>query len=253
MSEFLGGRDRHVGLRWLSTALLLLMSSSQSAHAESQSDTVRAVLQERLPQIQIEKVQSSPWPGLLEVVTASEVVYSDVSGDLLFIGKIIDTKKREDLTEKRWNQLQRIDFKSLPFDKSIKIVKGNGSRKLAVFEDPHCPYCVRFEKALDGVDDVTIYLFLYPIESLHPNATAAARNIWCAQNRAEAWSGWMLKKIEAPVANCNGDPVADIVALGETLKVVGTPTLFFESGNRIPGALTTEQIQQALAEQVAAN
>lgn len=230
-----------------------LLAYASVAAADDTSAALKAVLQARLPQIQIESVRAAPFMGLYEVLTPNEIVYSDAKGDLLFVGKVVDARSREDLTAKRWQEAQRIDFNSLPFDKAIKIVKGNGSRKIAVFEDPHCPFCERFEKVLEGTKDITVYMFLFPIKELHPNAEAVARNIWCSEDRAAAWTNWMLKKETPAVATCTGDPVAEIVALGEKLKITGTPTIFFPDGNRIPGALNAEQLESALAERVAAN
>jgi thiol:disulfide interchange protein DsbC len=234
--------------------VLPFASFAQGVRADSSADSVRATLHERLPQLTIEKIQPSPWPGLLEIVTDSEIVYSDSTGDLLFVGKILDTKKREDLTAKRWNETLRIDFNSLPFDRAIKIVRGNGTRKLAVFEDPQCPYCERLEHALDAVTDTTVYVFLFPIAELHPDAATVARDIWCASDRAAAWSDWMLKKAPPTKAvACTNSPIAELLMLGEKLKITVTPTLFFSDGNRVPGALTQDQIEKAFADRVAAN
>ena len=70
---------------------------------------------------------------------------------------------------------QPIDFDALPLKDAFTIVRGNGKRKLAVFEDPNCGYCKRFERDLAGLKDVTIYTFLMPIPSLHPEARGKAK------------------------------------------------------------------------------
>jgi len=170
--------------------------------------------------------------------------YVDATGDYLFYGKVMDTRTKEDLTAKRWNGLQQVDFASLPFELALKQVKGNGSRKLAVFADPHCPYCVRLEKTLQDVDNVTVYTFLYPIESIHPGATDRAKQIWCAKDRNAAWSAWMTNKKHIAATACNTDSLVTLKQLGDKIKVTDTPTLIFEDGHRVPGAIDKDQLEQ---------
>lgn len=227
-------------------SIVFLASSSIGVAQEPQSVTakIQKTLEARLPNIKIEKVQASQWPGLYEVVTESELVYSDATGNFLFVGNVMDTKTRENLTAQRWNRMLNIDFDSLPLNLAIKLVKGDGSRKLAVFSDPHCPYCVRFEKTLEGINNVTVYTFLYPIQSLHPSAVAKAKEIWCAKDRYAAWTAWMMEKKDTPAGDCKSDAVDKAVALGEKLKVSGTPTLFFADGHRVPGAVDKEQLEE---------
>lgn len=221
--------------------------NTQQADPKNVTATIRKTLQARLPNISIEKIQPSTWPGLYEVITDGELVYSDATGDFLFVGSVMDTKTRENLTEKRWSQLLAVDFKSLPLDSAIKMVKGDGSRKLVVFSDPHCPYCVRLEKTLQEVDNVTVYTLLYPIESLHPGATTKAKQLWCAKDRTAAWGEWMLNKKDPPANACKNDPVEQLVVLGNKLKVTGTPTLIFADGHRVSGAIGKEQLEKEFA------
>ena len=232
---------------WLGIALLLLTS----AGAQAQSDQaeiitrIQKTLQTRLPEIGvIEKVQPSQWPYFYEVITASEMFYVDANADFLFYGKVLDTKTHDNVTDRRWNSLLQVDFSTLPFDLALKQVKGDGSRKLVVFADAHCPYCVRFEKTLQEVDNVTVYTFLYPLESIHPGSTEKTRQIWCSTDRLTAWHEWMLNKKDLPATNCNSESLAILKKLGDKLKVTGTPTLIFEDGHRVPGAIGKDDLEK---------
>lgn len=224
---------------------LVASSGAQDAKTETTA-RIQKTLQTRLPKIVIEKVQASQWPWLYEVVTDGELFYTDATGDYLFYGKVMDTRTREDLTTKRWNDLLKVDFNTLPLNLALKQVKGDGSRKVAIFADPDCPYCVRFEKSLQDVTNITVYTFLYPLESLHPDAMVKSKRIWCAADRQAAWSAWMLSKELPPAGNCNTDALNTLVKLGEKLKVTGTPTLIFEDGRRVPGALDKTQLEAEL-------
>ena len=100
---------------------------------------------------------------------------------------------RQSMTEERAADLNKIDFASLPLDKAIKEVRGNGKLKVAVFSDPDCPYCKRLEHEFEKMTDITIYTFMMPIPSLHPDAARKAELLWCQPNPTQAWIDWMRK------------------------------------------------------------
>jgi thiol:disulfide interchange protein DsbC len=226
---------------------LLCGVSSGTGIAETTARISRA-LGERFPNVRI--VEINPLPqlgGLYEVVTENEIAYTDANGRFLFVGRIMDTSTREDITAKRWNELRRIDFSSLPLELAIKSVRGDGSRRMAIFADPDCPFCQELEQNMQDITNVTIYTFLYPIESLHPQARAKAVAIWCANNRSAAWSEWMLKRTMPQPVNCKDEPTDRLLELGERLKINSTPALFFMNGNRNDGVLTREELERRLA------
>jgi thiol:disulfide interchange protein DsbC len=221
--------------------------ASAAPAGDEPAAAIKAKLAKHFPEIKIDSVAPSIWPGMYEIVTGGQLAYTNEDASLMFSGKIIDSETKEDLTTKRWNEINKIDFNSLPLERAIKIVKGDGSRKLAVFSDPLCPFCVKLETELKNVDNVTIYTFLFPIENLHPGATATARKIWCAKDRAQAWTNWMLEKVQPESQPCTGDVVIPLQLLGEQLKINSTPTLVFANGVRNPGLMPAAEIQAALA------
>ena len=210
-------------------------------------------LQERYPEIQIVDVRPSPLPGLYEIFTGAGIVYADGTGDHLLAGPLIDTRTRRNLTSDRVDERNTINFSALPLDLAIKSVKGDGRRRMAVFADPDCPFCKKLEKALISVDNVTVYVFLYPIPELHPGAVAKARKIWCSADRATTWTTWMR---EGTLAGTNEDckpiPLDELQALAGKLHVAGTPTIFFPSGRRVGVALTAPEIEKLLDSEAAA-
>ena len=220
------------------------------AHAaDADEASVKAALQKKYPnQIQIESVTKTPLPGIYEVYADGQIHYTDEKASFLFLNaQMVDTDKKINLTEERMSKLTAIKFDSLPLNLAFKRVKGNGSRKLAVFSDPDCPYCKRVEGDLAKLDNVTIYTFLYPIDALHPQAREKAKRIWCSTNRLKAWDDALLRDVMPSAApNCD-NPVDKTVEFGNKYKVNGTPTLVFIDGTRIPGAISSDQIEQKLA------
>lgn len=233
----------------LLTTLLLATSTVSVAASPKIADvdaSIREVFATSYPAVKIVDVRPGPVEGLYEVFTGDNVVYANASGSLLFVGPLVDTATKGNLTTQRVDERNSIDFSTLPFDKAIKTVKGDGRHTLAVFSDPDCPFCKQLEQSIHTFDNVTIYTFLYPITSLHPDAANKARNLWCAENRSQAWQQWMIDGKAAPTvtASCKADPIDELQNLGQKLRVGSTPTMFFANGRRVAGALTAEQLKQ---------
>ena len=216
--------------------------------ALAQEAAIRKNLAERIPQLQkIDEVSKSAMPGLFEIrVNGSEIYYTDSEGNFLLQGNLIDTRQRRNLTEERVDKLTAISFDALPLKDAFTIVRGNGKRKLAVFEDPNCGYCKRFERDLQKVDNVTIHMFLYPI--LSADSTEKSKNIWCTKDRVKAWQDWMVRDKAAATASCDISAIERNVEIGRKHKITGTPTLIFADGTRVPGAITAAQVEKYLTD-----
>lgn len=216
--------------------------------ALAQEATIRKNIAERVPQLKaIDEVSKTGIPGVFEIrVNGSEIYYTDAQANYLLQGNLIDTRARRNLTEERIDKLTAVKFDALPFKDAFTIVRGNGKRKLAVFEDPNCGYCKRFERDLQKVDNVTVYLFLYPI--LGADSGEKSKAIWCAKDPAKAWQDWMVRDQAAPAApaSCDTSALARNVELGRNHKINGTPTLVFTNGTRVPGAVDARQVEQML-------
>ena len=229
-------------LSFLLSALLLC------APALAQEAQIRKNLSERLPNLpKIDEVSRTPIPGLYEVRIGQDILYADEQGNHLIQGNIIDTKTRIDLTEARLNKLTAIDFAELPLKDALVIKQGNGKRRMAVFGDPNCGYCKRFERDLAKLQDVTIYTFLYPI--LGPDSNAKSKDIWCAADGAKAWRAWMVDGVTPPksMGPCDTSALERNLAFGKKHRVQGTPAAIFEDGTRVPGAVPLDSLEKQLA------
>lgn len=183
--------------------------------------------------------------GLYEVVVGGEILYTDEKVNYLITGNIIDTKSRQNLTQERLNKLSAIKFADLPLELAVKTVKGDGKRVFATFEDPNCGYCKKLAKDLAVMNNVTVYTFLLPI--LSRDSAEKSRAVWCAADRAKAWSDLMVNGI-APAAGTCDAPIEKVLALAQKYNIRGTPTIFLTSGERIPGAIPLAQLEQKLAQ-----
>ena len=206
---------------------------------------ITKAFESRFPGIHVDGVRTTPMSGIYEVQVGMDLVYTDATVDYVLQGSLIDAKAKRDLTAARLESLQQVAFDTLPLKDAIKIVKGDGSRKLATFEDPNCPYCKQLHHTLASVDNVTVYVFLFPI--LAPDSATKSRDIWCAADPAKAWTDWMVdgKAAATASADCK-TPLQENLALGRKLNVQGTPALFFGNGTRVNGALPLASLKEKL-------
>ena len=231
----------------LMLASLLALALLSTSPVFAQEATIRKNLSERLTNLpKIDEVSKTPMNGLYEVRMGNEVMYSDAEGNFLIQGALIDVKQKRNLTEERMEKLSAIPFDQLPLKTAFTQVRGNGKRKLAVFADPNCGYCKRFEKDLQKLDNVTIYHFLYPI--LGDDSRVKSKNIWCAKDKAKVWNDWMINGTPPATANCDASAVDTIVEFGKKQRITGTPMLLFTDGTRVPGAVPIAQVEKMLAD-----
>ena len=230
--------------------LCLLLSLGANGLAQADEALIRKNLQARLPDMgKIDEVRKSELPGLFEVrVDGVDIYYTDAQANYLIEGNLIDTRSKRNLTEERVDKLTAIKFEALPLKDAFVVVRGKGERKLAVFEDPNCGYCKRFERDLQKVDNVTVYMFLLPV--LGADSMEKSKAIWCAKDRGAAWLDWMLREqaASAAPASCDAGAVVRNAELGRKHKITGTPTLIFSNSTRVPGAIDNKRVEQLLAQ-----
>lgn len=238
-------------VRMLQAVMLLCVALAAGARAD-EIDNLRQVLTQQMPGMSVGEIRQIPGTTLYEVqINGHELLYVDQEARVGLVGgQMFDLRTRANLTEPRKQALLKADFAALPLDKAIVKVKGKGTRKLAIFTDPDCPFCKRLEGELADIDDTTLYLFLYPLTELHPDAVRKSRLIWCAPDRVKAWDAMMASGVEPEAASSTcEDPTSSIAQVARSLWIRGTPGLVFGSGRLVPGLIPRAQIEQYLSEQ----
>lgn len=219
-----------------------------SADAEK---TIRAKLEKVYAEqkLKVQAVYPTPVSGLYEVVlSGKQVIYTDAKADYMIVGDFIDINSRKSLTDERNADLSKVDFDSLPLEMAIKEVRGNGKRVIVVFSDPDCPFCKRLEHEFAKMTDITIYNFMMPLASLHPDAARKAEQIWCQPDRTAAWTNWMREGRMPPQAAPCENPVAETTSLGEQMGFQGTPALVFPNGKTQSGFSPLPRLEQLINE-----
>jgi thiol:disulfide interchange protein DsbC len=216
------------------------------AQAQQDLERIKADLQKKIPEATVDSLRKISYGGLYEAVIGGEIFYTNEKTEFVILGSIVDLKSNENITEARMRQLSVVKWDTLPLDQAIKITRGNGSRKIAIFEDPNCGYCKRFERDLQGITDITIYVMLYPI--LSPDSMEKSKAIWCSANPGKVWLDHMVRDTAITGDTKCATPIDKNLALGQAKRVRGTPTLIFENGDRIPGAIPAADVEKKFAQ-----
>ena len=235
----------------------------QYSQLSEKDQKILATLQRVYPQNRIRFIRETPVSGFYEVILGEGVSYVFITRETLkvldtitqenrdtyfrhwlFGGVFYDMATQTDLTAPMKTLAQMVDVTKLPLENAILREKGTPRNTLFVFTDPRCPFCKKLEAELAQLTDVRIYTFLTPLTGLHPDAKELSARIWCAKNRTKALEEVMLKDIEIEgKAQCT-TPITQNEKLMAELGIKGTPTLFFENGERITGALSAKAIQE---------
>lgn len=230
----------------LSLSVLTAVSAMAGELPAAQLTALKQKLSQRIPDLPaIDGAQTTPMNGLIELRSGAHIFYTDPNGDFIIEGHLTDTKTGKDLTEARLEDINRIDFNNLPFRDAVVWKAGNGKRRMAVFSDPNCGYCKRLEKDIQQLKDVTVYTFMVAI--LGDDSKVKLDNIWCVQDRTQAWRDWMLAGVQpARAFGTCPTPAQRNGALMQRFGIRGTPAIFFEDGTRIGGAAAAAAIEQRL-------
>ncbi|MCL2298397.1 MAG: DsbC family protein [Proteobacteria bacterium] len=240
---------------------LVLLAWTTVANAQSpapvenptgEAAAVKAVLQKKFPDAPIRHIEkTSHLGGLYEVLIGDQMIYTNKEATHILAGALYDTRNMPDggmqnLTDSRMRELNRVDVAAIPVSYAFKRVKGKGERVVHLFSDIDCPFCERIEQTLRGIENVTIYTYLLPLDSLHPDAARKSRTIWCDKDPAKAWEAyWTTKKLPDNKGDCE-TPIEKIQKLASDYGIRGTPGMIFADGTIVPGALPKDKMEAEL-------
>jgi thiol:disulfide interchange protein DsbC len=162
------------------------------------------------------------------------IIYLTKDGKYLIVGTLLD-ENIKNLTQERFEQITKVDFSQLPLNEAVVIKKGSGAKKLAMFTDVECPFCIKAYQWLKEKTDYTLYVYLFPLP-MHPNAYDKSIKILCSENK-EASLTLAKDNKEIPAQKCSDGEsmLKKHISLSESLGVTGTPLFITEAGKKISG------------------
>ena len=214
---------------------------------QANEKSLQKLIEQQYPDIKIQSIKKTNFNDLYEVYLGNQIIYTDQSFKFLIIeGQLVDPKSKKNITAERLADLQKIAFENLPLDLAIKIKKGIPQKKVAVFSDIDCPFCRKLEKeVLMQLDNVEIYTFIFPL-AIHPEAEQKSLKIWCSDDPAANWVNFMKT---ADLPDNNGDcasPIDEIQNFAKKYDIQSTPTIIFEDGKRVSGAIPKDEFKSLL-------
>jgi thiol:disulfide interchange protein DsbC len=192
------------------------------------------------PQIQI--LEARDMGSIYEIVTGEpsgkQLYYLTKDGAYMIVGGNLIDKNKTNLTQKRLDEVTRIDLSKLPLNDAVVIKKGNGAKKLIMFTDLDCPYCKRGYDWVKVQNNYTLYVFFFPLP-MHPASPEKSISVLCSKNPEttfdRAQSG---ENIESQKCDAGEKMLAKHKEIGNETQIDGTPLFVTDTGIRIKGADT---------------
>ena len=217
----------------------------------AQADVVlKDKLEALLPGMVVQALEPLENTDLYEALVGGEIVYFSKDGRYVFQGDIIDIESRQNITENKRRSLKKEEIDSFNEADMIIFEPEKTKHTLTVFTDIDCGYCRKLHQQMSEYNalGIKVRYMAFPRSGLDSESFDKAVSVWCADDRKQAMtdskSGSSIK-----VNSCD-NPIKDHFEAGRRLGVTGTPALFLESGELLPGYIPPMRLIQILDEQV---
>ena len=231
-----------------SSLFIMMLAFSASSFAEISEAELKSLKQgliKRLPQAADAQINSTPLPGIYEVVSGGQVMYMDKQARYIIDGSLFDMEQRENLTEKTRGGIRLQALSDLGEDNMVVYKpEGDVRHTITVFTDIYCPYCQRLHDEMSEYqkNGVKVRYIFVPFKGEKSVATSVS--VWCAkdQNAAldKAKSGQSVE-----TKKCD-NPINQHQALASQLGIRGTPAIMLESGQLMPGYVPAAKLIQQM-------
>jgi len=214
---------------------------------EDEVENIRKMLAERLPDINVGSLQLSPVIGLYELVSDGQIYYVSADGNYIFDGDLIDMEKRKNLTTARKGGLHLKLINSVDEkDMLVYETPEPSERSITVFTDISCPYCRKLHAELDQLLDsgVRVRYLMFPRAGLGSQPAKDLESVWCADDPQAAMTAAKAGGNIVPLTCEN--PIASHVALADKVGLRGTPLIYLDDGQVIPGYRSARELVQMI-------
>lgn len=218
------------------------------------NEEAASLLREIVPDVKVNETRALPAKGLWELDVEAKgqkaIIYVDFSKKYLFSGSFVEIKTKENLTQNRLAELNKVDVSQIPLDDALIMGAKDAKHRIIVFTDPDCPYCEKLhhetKKVIEKRKDIAFYVKMYPLP-FHKGADVKAKTIICEKSLALLEDAFAKKSLPAP--NCDTKAVDENMKLAEKLGIRGTPAIILPNGLIIPGYRDAESLIEAIDKQ----
>lgn len=210
------------------------------------TEQLKQQLEKTLPEVKIDSLRPIDNTGFYEAVINGEIIYFSADGRYAMQGDLVSLESRANLTEQRKVSLRKDLLNSLDEKDMIIFEPEKPEYTLTVFTDIDCVYCRKMHSEIEQYKEqgIRIRYMAYPRGGIDSESYDDAVTVWCADDRRDAMT--RAKQGEELEAKTCDNPVKAEFEMGRRMGVQGTPALFMESGQMLPGYVPAERLKQIL-------
>ena len=186
------------------------------------------------PKNNFESITPTAVKGIYEIYTGNQLYYYMPKEEIILYGNLV-SKNGANITRESYLKKMAQKLAKLPLDSALKI--GNGKTTVVEFMDPNCYHCRQAYKFFSQRQDVTIYVFFFPLSK---ESGDKIKHILCSKDALKTYDDVMSGKLDnnAQLAVCTDKKVDETVKthmqLASQIGVRGTP-LFYIKGQVVDG------------------
>ena len=236
-------------LMWL--PLLFCMSVT---YADDLSE-LEAELKKQLPDMQLQSLTPVGKTGLYEAIVDDRIYYFTADGKYLLQGDLLALESRENITESRRIALKKGLLDNLDEKELIIFAAKKPDYTVTVFTDIDCGYCRELHRQIKDYNDlgITVRYLAYPRAGAESESANKLIEVWCAKDQQKAMTDAKAQREVKKTSLCDNNPVAEQFELGGKLGVRGTPAIFLEDGQMLPGYVPPQKLREILDEYLGSN
>ncbi|NQY25917.1 MAG: thioredoxin fold domain-containing protein [Piscirickettsiaceae bacterium] len=214
--------------------------------AQADNVEMRDQLKEIMPDVMIGSIKPVANTGLYEVIINGEIIYFSEDMQYVFQGDVIELQSRENITENKRVSLRKDALDALNEADMIVYEPKKTEYNLTVFTDIDCGYCRKLHNQMAEYNalGIRIRYLAFPRSGIDSDSFDKAEDVWCASNRQQAMTDAKNGK-DVNSEDCQS-PVQAQYELGRRLGVTGTPSLFLDSGEILPGYIPPARLKKIL-------
>ena len=226
--------------------LVMVALGAGPSFAEEGPPAVRAGVEKLVPGAPIDGIRETPMAGLFEVRIGPQLVYVTGDGRFLIQGSLYDIDNKKDLTESSKAEVRLGALQAVAEDRMVVFSPEEVEHTVTIFTDIDCGYCRKLHSEMGAYNDrgISVRYMFYPRAGIGSPSYNKAVSVWCADDRNQAMTDAKSgKSIEDKTCD---NPVSEHFLLGDVIGVTGTPAIFLEDGEMLPGYIPAARLDSYL-------
>lgn len=222
------------------TLMLVFLFNSGMLFAADDIAELQKAIADRLPQVEVTRIDATPVSGIYQVIVGPQVVYMTRDAQYMIDGDLVDLTTRKNFTEDAKAAIRMSEIEEFGEDDMVVYTPEKVKHTITVVTDINCPYCRRLHTEMpqymeNGIKVRYIFMPLKGNEDINKTVS-----VWCADDRNAALD---IAKAggEIEAKKCD-NPIMKHMELARKLGVRGTPAIILENGEMLPGYVPVNKL-----------